>query len=153
MCQRPARPSILLLRRCHRTCCGGGAREVPNPFRLAWLAAICVFAKGVLQLASRQQQINLRWSLVGSWQQVKSSVAPVRFGSVAVLVAPYRAILFWGGQHSPKMVRYPPLALSFTQAHLCDTPFCNVSRDSCSIPHKNKHERVLRYYRYKYREI
>ena len=39
---------------------------------------------------------------------------------------------------------------SFTQAHLCDTPFCNVSRDNCVIPHKNKHKRVLRYYRYKY---
>ena len=29
----------------------------------------------------------------------------------------------------------PPLALSFTQAHLCDTPFCYVSRDNCAIPH------------------
>ena len=35
------------------------------------------------------------------------------------------------------MVRYPLLALSFTQAHLCDTPFCNVSRDNSAIPHKN----------------
>ena len=26
------------------------------------------------------------------------------------------------------MVRYPPLALSFRQAHLCDTPFCNIYR-------------------------
>ena len=24
--------------------------------------------------------------------------------------------------------------LSFTQAHLCDTPFCNMSRDNCAIP-------------------
>ena len=32
----------------------------------------------------------------------------------------------------------------FTQAHLCDTPFCNISRDNCAIPHKNKHENVLR---------
>ena len=47
------------------------------------------------------------------------------------------------------MVRYPPLALSFTQAHLCDTPLCNVSRDNCAIPHENKQENVLRYYRYK----
>ena len=31
------------------------------------------------------------------------------------------------------MVRYPPLVLSFTQTHLCDTPFCNVSRDTCAI--------------------
>ena len=45
------------------------------------------------------------------------------------------------------MVRYPPLVLSFTQAHLCDIPFCNVSQDHCATPHKNKHERVLRYYR------
>ena len=66
---------------------------------------------------------------------------------------PYRAILFQGGSHSRKMVRYPPLVLSFTQAHLCDTPFCNVSRDNCAIPHKNMHEKVLRYYRYKYRAI
>ena len=36
------------------------------------------------------------------------------------------------------MVRYPPLAVSFTQAHLCETPSCNVLRDSCAIPHKNK---------------
>ena len=35
------------------------------------------------------------------------------------------------------MVRYPPLVLSFTQAHLCDTPFFNISRDNCAIPHKN----------------
>ena len=38
------------------------------------------------------------------------------------------------------MVRYPLLVLSFTQARLCDTPFCNVLRDNCAIPHKNKHE-------------
>ena len=65
----------------------------------------------------------------------------------------YRAILLLGGQQLPKMVRYPPLVLSSTQAHLCDTPFCNISRDKCAIPHKNKHERVLRYYRYRYRAI
>ena len=29
------------------------------------------------------------------------------------------------------------LVLSFTQAHPCDTPFCNTSRDSWVIPHKN----------------
>ena len=46
-----------------------------------------------------------------------------------------------GGQHSPKMVRYPLLALSFTQAHLCDTLVCNLSRDACAIPHKNKHHK------------
>ena len=39
------------------------------------------------------------------------------------------------------MVRYPRLVLSFTQAHLCDTPFCNISRDNCAIPHKNKQAR------------
>ena len=32
------------------------------------------------------------------------------------------------------MVRYPPLVLSFTQPNLCDTRFCNVSRDNCAIP-------------------
>ena len=58
---------------------------------------------------------------------------------------PYGAILF-KRIYSPQMVRYPPLVLNFTQAHLCDTPFCNVSRDNCAIPHKNTHKRVLRYY-------
>ena len=66
---------------------------------------------------------------------------------------PYRAILFKEGEHFPNRVRYPPLALSFTQAQQCDTPFCNISRDNCAMPHKNKHERVLRYYRYKCRAI
>ena len=42
----------------------------------------------------------------------------------------------------PKWCDTPPLALSFTQTHLCDTPFCNVSRDNCAIPHENKHENV-----------
>ena len=50
---------------------------------------------------------------------------------------------FKGRLALPKMVRYPPLVLSFTQAHRCDTPFCNLSRDNCAIPHKNKHERVF----------
>ena len=66
---------------------------------------------------------------------------------------PYRAILFQGVSTPPKWCDTPPLVLSFTQAHLRDTPFCNVSRDNCAIPHENRHERVLRYYRYKYRAI
>ena len=28
-----------------------------------------------------------------------------------------------------------PLVLSSTQAHLCDTPFCNISRNNCAIQH------------------
>ena len=42
---------------------------------------------------------------------------------------------------SPKRCDTPRLVLSFTQTHPCDTPFCNVSRDNCAIPHKNKHEK------------
>ena len=39
---------------------------------------------------------------------------------------------------SPKWCDTPPLVLSSThcQAHLCDTPFCNISRDNCATPHK-----------------
>ena len=40
----------------------------------------------------------------------------------------------------PKWCDYTPLVLSFTQAHLCYTPFYNVSCDKCAIPHENKHE-------------
>ena len=38
------------------------------------------------------------------------------------------------------MARYPSLVFSLTQAHLCHTPFRNVSRDDCATPHKNTHE-------------
>ena len=52
------------------------------------------------------------------------------------------------------MMRYPPPWYSVSHKHICgDTPFCNISRDNCAIPHKNKHGRVLRYYRYNYRAI
>ena len=51
---------------------------------------------------------------------------------------PYCAMLFKGDQHSPKMVRYPPLVLRLTQTHLCNTPSCDISRDKCAIPHKKK---------------
>ena len=30
----------------------------------------------------------------------------------------------------------PPLPLGFTLVHLCNTPFCNISRDICAVPHK-----------------
>ena len=66
---------------------------------------------------------------------------------------PCRTILFQGGEHSPKMVRCAAFVLSFTQAHLCDTPFCNISCDICAIPHKKKHARILHDYRHKYRPI
>ena len=36
------------------------------------------------------------------------------------------------------MVCYPPLRLSFTQAHLCDTPFDDISRNNCGIPYKKQ---------------
>ena len=81
------------------------------------------------------------------------------------LVAPYRAILRWyrcstpyrailsqPSQQSPNRVRYPRLAPSFTQTYQCDTPFCNISRDTCAIPQENKREKALRCYRSEGRE-
>ena len=35
----------------------------------------------------------------------------------------------------------PPLVPSFTQTYQCDTPFCNISRDTCAIPQENKHKK------------
>ena len=50
---------------------------------------------------------------------------------------PYRVIIFKGGWHSPKMVRYPPpWYLSLTKAYLCDTTFCNISCDDGANPPK-----------------
>ena len=56
------------------------------------------------------------------------------------------------GWHSPKMVRYPFLALSFAQAHTSVRypVLLHIARKLCDT-HESKHERVLRYYRYKYR--
>ena len=57
----------------------------------------------------------------------------------------------------PEIVRCSPLVLSFSEAYLCDTPFCNILRDNCAIPHKNKHKKcdtiaasIARYERYRY---
>ena len=89
---------------------------------------------------------------------------PAELGISGHLLAPYRdtAILslrypisrhtLSGRFAAPPKSRYIfPLVLSFTQAHMCDTPICNVSRDHCSTCHENKHEIVLRDYRYKHR--
>ena len=43
---------------------------------------------------------------------------------------PYRAILFKEVSTPQNWCDTPTLVLSFTQALLCDTPFCNLSRDS-----------------------
>ena len=79
------------------------------------------------------------------------------------LVAPYRAILrycrcdtpyrarysFREVSTSPKMVRYPLRALSLTQVHLCDAPFCkHITRSLRDTPQKQAN--VISYYRYKY---
>ena len=100
--------------------------------------------QGALQDRQNRQSCQKRHELSGPISR-----------DIAVLSLRYPVLrdAFKRGLHSPKMVRYLPLALSFTQAHLCDAPFCNVSRENCVIPLKNKHERVLRYYRYKYRAI
>ena len=63
-----------------------------------------------------------------------------------------------GGGHSPKIVRYPPLLLSFTQAHQCDTLFCNVLRDNVRYPMKKNTQgfcdtiatSIARYEKYRY---
>ena len=48
---------------------------------------------------------------------------------VLLLAIPHIARYFFEGRKgSPQMVRCPPLVLSFTQAHLCDTPFCKEYR-------------------------
>ena len=76
-----------------------------------------------------------------------SRLALARFQS---LVAPYRATLrycrcdtpiscdtFSGRLALPQNGAItPPLVLSFTQTHACDTPFCKISRDICAMPHE-----------------
>ena len=63
-----------------------------------------------------------------------------RPGSQTTGITPFGAIPLFGAK--PPFGAIPPLVLTFTQAHLCDTPFCNVSHDSCAKPKKNKCEGV-----------
>ena len=49
---------------------------------------------------------------------------------------PYHAIPFSSRLALTRMVRYQPLVVSLTQAHLCHPPFCNILRDDCAILHK-----------------
>ena len=39
-------------------------------------------------------------------------------------------------------MRYHPLVPSFTQTYQCDTPFCNISRDTCAIPRKTSTKKL-----------
>ena len=80
------------------------------------------------------------------------------FACCRPLLAPYRAILryhrcdycpisrdtFSGRLTLPQNGAMPPppppLGLSVTQAHLCDTPCCNISHGNCAISHTNNQE-------------
>ena len=95
------------------------------------------------------------------WEEVPRSSA-ISFSALLKeaihmhLVVPHRAILRYYRCDTPyRAILCQGLSIpqndDFTQAHLCDTAFCNISRDNCAIPHKNKHKRVLQYYRYNYR--
>ena len=55
-------------------------------------------------------------------------------------------------KHSPELVQYPPWYL-VSHRHICHIPFCDVSRDNCAIPHKDRYEWILPCYRYKHRAI
>ena len=75
----------------------------------------------------------LKWqSFVAAWysdgiarlanshgRATKHDIARVRDVAIAALRYPISRDTFQGGQQCPKAVRYPPWALSFTQAHLC----------------------------------
>ena len=78
-----------------------------------------------------------------------------------VLAAPYRAYCdppygaknFSVGLALPKRFGYLPLVLSSTQTYLCDTPFCNVSGDTCEMQFSSRQERASHAYDYKYLAI
>ena len=59
---------------------------------------------------------------------------------------------FSGRSVAPQSGAIPRSWYLVSHRNLCDISFCNISCDKCAIHHKNEHERVLRYYRYKYQE-
>ena len=78
------------------------------------------------------------------YKKINKSLSVPISRDIAILALRYPILrdTFEGTLALPQNGAIPPLVLSFTQAHLCDTPFCNISRDNCAIPHKNQHERV-----------
>ena len=52
----------------------------------------------------------------------------------AIAAIPLIARYFVREVNSSRNGAMPPLVLSFTQAHRCNTQFCNISRDNCALP-------------------
>ena len=131
---------------CHNSYHSGISRDI------LWQPPACCDTFVQFNCFSLRRLARLCDKLCQIWQNLQ------HFQHLLVLVAPYRAILryyrcntpyraipFQGIMHSCKMVRYPPpRVLSFKQAHMCDTPFCSISRDNCAIHHENKHKMSLR---------
>ena len=105
-------------------------------------SAVCLISppKGRRQTGLKAKNCNIRRRVADC-----SSLPKVpQERSVRLLVAPYRTILSLryaitrdtlSGRFALPQNGAIALVLSFAQAHLFDTPFCNISRDSCSIPH------------------
>ena len=78
----------------------------------------------------------------------------LRDAAILPLQYPVSQYLFKEVGTPPRWCDTLHLVLSFAQAHLCDTPFATHCTITVRYPIKNeKHERVLRYYRYKYSAI
>ena len=69
------------------------------------------------------------------WQTMSCGLSGPISGDIVILsLIPHIARYFLREVCTPpKWCDTPTLVLSFTQAHLCDTRFCNVSRHNCAI--------------------
>ena len=74
------------------------------------------------------------WSQNENFQGLSGRIS--RNIAILSLRYPYRVILLREACNLPNCCDSPPLVPGLTQAHLCDTPFCNMSYDTCAISTK-----------------
>ena len=84
-------------------------------------------------------------NLLKSAKQLYRLSGPIsRDSAILSLRYPVLRDTFSGRLAAPKNGAIPPPWYFYLhQTYLCDTPFCNISRDNCAIPHKNKHKIVF----------
>ena len=102
-------------------CCDTPYRVIPSSFPPKWCGTP----------ALKMTQNLLFDSYLSHFQVVTQKSHLSHFGVTLIILS--FGVCSWR-PHSQ------PLVLSFKQVHLCDTPFCNISRGNCAMPCKNKHQ-------------
>ena len=100
---------------------------------------LCESRFGALNIADHRFEGGAR--LGPAWPSLSGPIS--RDTAIVSLRYPLSRDTFSAIPAIPQQGAIPPLLPSFTQTYQCDTPFCNISRDTCAIPQENKHENIF----------